>query len=91
MTILQRHVTVGTAVVEIAGHDNMPHDVHVHNNNTDNAHVLFLGDENVTTSNGLHVDGKQSVVLTLQPEDRLYSVSNHSATVAGVLDIRKSD
>ena len=91
MTIIQRHVTVGTAVVEIVGHDNMPHEVHIHNNNVDSAHILFLGNENVSTSNGLHVDGKSSVVLNLGPEDRLYAVSNHTATVAGVLDIRKND
>ena len=91
MTLVHRHVTVGTAVVEIVGADNMPHEVHIHNNNLDAAHILFLGGPDVTISNGLHVDGKQSVTLTLRPNDRLFAVSNHTATVAGVLDIRRND
>ena len=91
MPLVHRHVTVGTAVVEIVGADNMPHEVHVHNNNVDAAHILFLGGEGVTTSNGLHLDGKQSIVMNLRPNDRLFAVSNHTATVAGVLDIRKND
>lgn len=91
MSLVHRHVTVGTAVVEIVGSDNMAHEVHLHNNNVDAAHILFLGGASVTTSNGLHLDGKQSITLNLRPNDRLYAVSNHSATVASVLDIRKND
>ena len=91
MTIIHRQVTVGTAVVEIVGHDNMPHEVHIHNGNNDNAHILFVGGSAVTTSTGLHVDAKQTLTVNLGPEDRLYAVSNHTATVASVLDIRKQD
>ena len=91
MPIEHRQVTVGTAVVEIVDHDNQPHEVHVHNNNTDNAHILFLGGSAVSTATGLHVDAKDTLTLNLGPGDRLFAVSNHTATVASVLDIRQND
>jgi len=91
MPIEHRRVTVGTAVVEIVGHDNQPHEVHVHNNNNDNAHILYLGGSAVTTSTGLRLGAEETLTMNLGPDDRLYAVSNHTATVASVLDIRKQD
>jgi hypothetical protein len=91
MPIEHRQVTVGTAVVEIVGHDNQPHEVHVHNNNNDNAHILYLGGSAVTTSTGLRLGPEETLTMNLGPDDRLYAVSNHTATVASVLDIRKQD
>ena len=91
MPIIHRQVTIGTAVTEIVGHDNQPHEVHVHNNNNDNAHNLYLGASDVTTSTGIRVAANETLSMNLSPEDRLYAVSNHTATVVGVLDIRKLD
>lgn len=91
MPLENRQVTIGTAVAEIVGADNMPHQVHVHNNNNDNAHVLFLGGSAVTTSNGLRLGSQETLTLILQPNDRLFAISNHTATVASVLDIRQVD
>jgi hypothetical protein len=91
MPIEHRQVTVGTAVVEIVGHDNQPHEVHVHNNNNDNAHILFLGGSAVSTATGFRLGPNETSTMNLGPEDRLFAVSNHTATVASVLDIRKQD
>ena len=91
MPIIHRQVTIGTAVTEIVGHDNQPHEVHVHNNNNDNAHNVYLGGSAVTISTGLRVGANETLSMNLGPEDRLYAVSNHTATVVGVLDIRKLD
>ena len=91
MTLQHRQVTLGTAISEIVGHDNMPHEVHVHNNNGDAAHLVFLGGEAVSTSNGLRLGAKETITMNLGPDDRLYATSNHTATVMSVLDIRKND
>jgi len=91
MPIQHRQVTVGTAVVEIVGHDNQPHEVHVHNNNNDNAHILYLGGSAVSTATGFRLGANETSTMNLGPEDRLFAVSNHTATVASVLDIRKLD
>jgi hypothetical protein len=91
MTIEHRQVSIGTAVAEIVGSDNMIHEVHVHNNNSDNAHILYLGGSAVTTSTGLRLGAQETLTMNLGPEDRLYAVSNHTATVVSVLDIRKAD
>lgn len=91
MPLVHRQVTLGTATVEIVGHDNMPHEVHIHNNNTDQAHLVFVGGSAVTISNGLRIGGDETLTITLQPDDRLYGVSNHTATVVSILDIRKPE
>ena len=91
MPLENRQVSIGTAAAEIVGADNMPHQVHVHNNNNDNAHVLFLGGSAVTISTGLRLAPQETITMTLQPNGRLFAISNHTATVASVLDIRQAD
>ena len=91
MPLAHRQVTLGTAISEIVGADNMPHEVHVHNNNTDNAHLVFVGGSAVSTTNGLRIGSNETLTLNLRPNDRLFATSNHTATVVSVLDIRKND
>ena len=91
MPLSSEHFTIGLTRAQIASADNMPHKVVIHNNNNDSAHTLFLGDDTVTTSTGLHLDGKQTITLNVGPNDTLYAVSNHDGTVASVLDIRWED
>lgn len=91
MPIIFRQATIGTAIVEVVGSDNVPHEVHISNHNNDNAHLLYLGGSAVTTSTGLRLGPEATLTINLGPEDRLYAVSNHTATVVGVLDIRKQD
>lgn len=91
MPIVHGQVSIGTAVTEIVGADNMIHEVHVHNNNSDNAHILYLGGSAVTTSTGLRLGPQETLTMNLGPDDRLFVVSNHTATVVSFLDIRKQD
>lgn len=93
MPIVTSQVTLSdTTPTEIVGHDNMPHDVVLHNATKSSNHYVFIGGSTaVSTSNGLHMDPGQTVYLTLQPGDRLFAVSDPSGLVVHTMDIRKID
>jgi hypothetical protein len=96
MTIIHRQVTLGTAAVEIAGHDNMPHNVSVSNNASaggeeGSTNFMFLGSSTVTSGNGLKLTPGQTVNLVVESGDRLFAVSSPSGIVVSVLDMRRGD
>lgn len=91
MTLVNRQVTLGTAAVEIVGHDNMPHDVILHNMTKSSNEYIFYGGPDITTTNAPHIDPGETIQFTLRPGDRLYALSDPSGLVVGVLDIRKND
>jgi hypothetical protein len=90
MPIVTRQVTLGTAAVEIVGHDNMPHDVILHNMTKSSNNYIFYGGPDVSTTNAPHIDPGETIQFTLRPGDRLYGVSNPAGLVVGVIDIRKN-
>ena len=91
MTILHRQVTLGTAPTEIVGHDNMPHEVILHNMTKSSNEYIFYGGSAVSTTNAPHIDPGETIQFTLGPEDRLFAVSDPAGLVVGVMDIRKLD
>jgi hypothetical protein len=91
MAIVTRQVTLGTAATEIVGHDNMPHDVILHNMTKSSNEYIFFGGPNVSTTNSPHIDPGETIQFTLGPDDRLYAVSDPAGLVVGVMDIRKND
>jgi hypothetical protein len=91
MAIVTRQVTLGTAATEIVGHDNMPHDVILHNMTKSSNQYIFFGGANVSTTNSPHIDPGETIQFTLGPDDRLFAVSDPAGLVVGVMDIRKND
>jgi hypothetical protein len=91
MTIVTRQVTLGTAAIEIAGHDNMPHEVILHNMTKSSNEYIFYGGADVSTTNAPHLDPGDTIRFTLQPGNRLFAVSDPAGLVVGVMDIRKND
>jgi hypothetical protein len=91
MPLVHRQVTLGTAAVEIVGHDNMPHDVILHNMTKSSNQFIFYGGADVSTTNAPHIDPGETIQFTLRPGDRLFAVSNPAGLVVGVMDIRKND
>jgi hypothetical protein len=91
MTVIHRQVTLGTAATEIVGHDNMPHDVILHNMTKSSNEYIFFGGPNVSTTNAPHIDPGETIQFTLGPDDRLFAVSDPAGLVVGVMDIRKND
>ena len=82
MTIATAQYTLGTARIMIAGPDDMAQRVTVHNSET--GQQVFLGGSDVTTSNGVHLDGKETRQITLNPGESLYGVST-AARAIGVM------
>ena len=91
MPLQHRQVTLGTAATEIVGHDNVPHDVILHNMTKSGNHYIFYGGSAVSTTNAPHIDPGETIQFTLRPGDRLFAVSDPAGLVVGVMDIRKND
>ena len=92
MPILSTHVTLGTvAPVVIAGGDNMPQEVFIHNEDGSENTEAFIGNENVTAGNGLHLNSGVTVQMTLGPNDILWGIAGQGAPVLSILQVQKTD
>lgn len=87
MNIATAQITVGTARVLLAAADDSAQRVTVHNN--ESAQQVFLGGSDVTTSNGVHLDGKEERQITLNPGESLYGIAGGSYVVSVM--IQKQD
>lgn len=78
--ITSGQTTVGTAVpVQIDGSSVNPTYLTIHNN--DNTKVLYLGDANVSSTNGLSLLKEQTLQLRLNPGEALYAISSDGSHV----------
>ena len=71
--------SVGTAATAIDGVHNNPVRMTIHNN--DNSTNIYLGNENVTITNGLLLLKEQSYQFDLEPLEQLYAVSNKTGHI----------
>ena len=53
--------------------------VTIHNN--ENSQQVFIGDSGVTTSTGIHLDGKEERQITLNPGEGLWAISANTGSV----------
>lgn len=92
MPIITSQATLSnTTATEIVGHDNMPHDVILHNMTKSSNEYVHLGNASMTLLNSIHIDPGETIQLTLQPGDRLFAMSDPDGLVVAVMDIRKPD
>ena len=94
MTIMNRQVTLSNTVAkQIAGADNMPHDVILHNSSKSSNNYIWIAGGSATagTATGMHIDDSATIYLTLQPDDELWATSTPSGLIVHVIDIRKND
>jgi hypothetical protein len=80
--------TTRTLVVDA---DNMPQEVHLHNATKSSNEYVYIGNEDMTLTNSLHLDPGESKVLTLRPKDRLFAMSDPDELDILVLVIQKHD
>lgn len=86
MAVVVNQYTLGTATATlICGAHHMAQDVTIHNQNKTASQYVFLGNADVTTSNGIHVDPGATMQLKLQANDVLYATTNHEGCVVAVL------
>ena len=80
--------TVRTLVMDA---DNMVQEIHLHNATKSSNEYIYIGNENMTLANSLHLDPGESKVLHLNPKDKLYAMSDPSGLELHVLAIQKND
>lgn len=92
MPLVSRQVTLSNVTAtEIVGHDNMMHDVILHNMTKSSNEYIHIGGPDITLLNSIHIDPGETLQLTLNPGDRLFAMSDPNGLKVGVLDIRKND
>lgn len=83
MAVRSGQLVVGTTAVVLPETCVMPWRLEI--KNMDNSDDLFIGEEGVTTSNGLRLAKLERVTLTLAPLDRIYLVSAKAGHNVGYL------
>jgi hypothetical protein len=73
-------ITVTTAVTLLCAPDDMSQRVTIHNNEA--SQQIFLGDSGVSTSTGIHLDGKEERQITLNPGEGLWGIASGSNSVS---------
>ena len=77
--ITSGQTTIGQTPTLIDGLEVMPFRIRIHNN--DNTAAMYLGNANVTTSNGYLVLKEESIDLIINPLEALYAVSSQNGHV----------
>ena len=81
MAITSGQITVGTAIAQIDGTSTNPFKLHIHNNEATT--TLYVGGANLTTSNGLRLESKDSLEMQMNPGESIFIVStsnNHDVS-----------
>jgi hypothetical protein len=74
MAITSGQQTIGTTRQLVDGISPNPSRLHIHN--MDNTNNIYLGNEGVTTANGLQLLKLDSIELVMNPGESLYAVSS---------------
>ena len=81
MAITSGQIIVGTTRQQIDGTSANPFKLHIHNN--ESTLTLYVGGSDVTTSNGLRLEAKDSLEIQMNPGESIYIVStsnNHDVS-----------
>jgi hypothetical protein len=74
MAISSGQQTIGLTPIAIDGVSVNPYRLHLHNN--DNTKTLFIGNSDVTISNGMKMDGGMVLEFIVSPNQQLHVVSD---------------
>ena len=80
MTLSTAHISVTTSPTLLCAPDDMSQRVTIHNN--ESSQQVFIGDSDVTTSTGVHLDGKEERQITLNPGEGLWGISANTNSVS---------
>ena len=79
MTLTTAQISVTTAATLLCAANAQSQRVTVHNN--ESSQQVFIGASDVTTSTGIHLDGKEERQITLNPGEGLWGVSANTNSV----------
>jgi len=92
MPIIQNQFTLSeTTPTAITVPDNMPQEIHLHNLTKSSNEYIYIGNENVSTTNSIHLDPGESKIIELPVLDVLYAVSDPAGLVVGVMQLQRRD
>lgn len=89
MAVLNSVNTVGTTVTEIVGPALNAQYVYVQNGDFDGTAEIYVGDKDVTSSNGFRVWRNNNVMLQIEGGDSLYAIADTDATPIRIINIRQ--
>ena len=90
MPISQTAITVGTALVQIVSPDIQPIRVNLHNLESTNNRLIYLGGETLVAGQSIHLDASEILQIILDPGDSLYARTASSSYSLGVI-VQKQD
>ena len=79
MTLSTAQISVTTSPTLLCAANAMSQRVTIHNNEA--SQQVFIGDSGVTTSTGVHLDGKDERQITLNPGEGLWAISANTNSV----------
>ena len=80
MTMTTAQISVTTAATLLCAANAQSQRVTVHNN--ESSQQVFIGASDVTTSTGVHLDGKEERQITLNPGEGLWGISANTNSVS---------
>ena len=80
MTLSTAQISVTTSPTLLCAPDDMSQRVTIHNNEA--SQQIFIGASDVTTSTGVHLDGKEERQITLNPGEGLWGISANTNSVS---------
>ena len=80
MTLSTAQISVTTSPTLLCAANAMSQRVTVHNNEA--SQQVFIGPSDVTTSTGIHLDGKEERQITLNPGEGLWGISANTGSVS---------
>lgn len=89
MPIYNTAVSVGTAAVQIAFPSPGPNKyVYIQNADYDGDTEVYVGDANVTTSNGVRIWRSQQMVFEINGDDSMYAIASADGSSVRVIEVR---
>ena len=75
-------VAVGTTLVLAVAADDTKRVIYIHHQS---ANAIYIGGDDVTTSNGLHVEKDDTIAIELPSRQTIYAIASHAAQEIRVL------
>jgi hypothetical protein len=89
--ILNSQITLSISTpTQVVGPSTQRQVAYLHNQNKSSNNFIYVGNETVSTTNGIHLDPAESKTITLEPLDSLWAVSDPNGLSLGVLIVRQS-
>ena len=85
MTISQNQFTLGTVAELVCPADRNPQRVYIHNQETGTSKLIYFGNKDVNLTDGVHLDSREFIYLTLNRGEALYAFSEPAGLKLGIL------